>query len=487
MSIEGESTSVASFSSAPSSSIGSFSSFETSGLSGGMFNPSTSFADFAPMTSEYISPISLDTGFVVNQPTEIPSVFEIGLADINLDPDVPEYQIPQAFYDAFEKPSAEEFTPPSYLESIPRLAPSFDKLRTPLAQDYSLEPTFIEMPELAEISAEILEAPSLEILDRKIEELVPDLQPIEEVFNEATIVEEIIQSEVVATITDENIIQEIIPESVPFDSLAQDNSVKEIVPAIIIGEAAENLVSLAEAPPILPDSISEPIVIPNAIQAATTLESLKVAGIEEAQATELVRTALIQSGIEPEAAEQILTQITQQTKTAVEEQIMVDEIEIPEREKEERQERKTEYKFVVDEKALAERESALGKALDKAPLILKDGKETVDIYQVIAGLPTESEKPAVISEILDQPGIPIVPDGDESYREAVNALWSLDQLSKEVIFRRGREIFEKLPPVKISETGKAVKEIDVERVLSSKLDPILKTKNFITYNIPNNN
>lgn len=445
MSIERDSISVDSFSFAPSSSIGSFSSFESSlDLSGGSFNPTTNFSDFVPMTSEFISPISLDTGF---EKTIIPSAFEVGLADINLNPDVvaeiaETVEVPQSYYDAFEEPTPEEiFTPPTYLESI-------------------IEPTFITEPEITEIPDEILETPTLEILDRKI---------VEEALEETAIV-------------NEEIIQEIIPELVI-------QNAEQMVSEDVIVEAAEELISLSETTSILPDVISEPVIIPEVIQASRTYESLVTAGIEEAQATELVQTALIKSGIELEAAQQIVTEITTGTETDLEvEQIIAEEIEISEEEKEEKQERKTEYKFVIDEKALKEREAALGKALVKAPSELKDGKETVDIYQVIKELPTESEKPSVISEILDQTGILIISaDGDESYREAINALRSLDKLSKEVVFQRGREIFEKLPPVRIAETGIAVKEIDVERVLSSKLDSILKTKKYITYNKPNNN
>jgi len=47
---------------------------------GGTFS-SASFLDYSPMAAADLGPISLDT--------PIPSVFETGLADINLDPDLP--------------------------------------------------------------------------------------------------------------------------------------------------------------------------------------------------------------------------------------------------------------------------------------------------------------------------------------------------------------------------------------------------------------
>ncbi|MFA5932514.1 MAG: hypothetical protein WCV81_05970 [Microgenomates group bacterium] len=387
------------------SSFSSFSSFETSGLSGGSLNPSIDI---------FNSP-SIDI-------TPIPSIFNESFADINLDPDVPTYEVPQAFRDAFTEDSVEEILiPSSYLESI-------------------IEPSFFSEPEIVEISDEILEAPLSQILDREIEE----------------------------ALTEENIIQEIVPELVI-------QNIEQMVSEDVIVEVAENLASLSEVTSILPEILSDPISIPEAIQASITYESLITAGIEEASATELVQTALIQSGTEPEAVAQIMKQTiikSEQKVTEIEKTEVIEE-EVAEEEK--KQIKKPQYKFVLDAEALAKRDEALKKAVEGIP------EEMIDAEIVAAGMPTEIENRAVKSGILTKNMLDFLSpfyQGDGAYRLFVAAIGKLGLKTKWEILQKGWELNRRFIPVTISESGQEAGEEDVKRVLNPKPNAVLNLRNF---------
>lgn len=116
------------------SSIGSFSSefsfadtisysppLDISGLDGGSFQPNFSFRN----TLELFSTVDNSGSCQSPAPAsvtpeknniEIPEVFEIGLAESNLDPDIQDSEIPQVYYDAFKEDNLLE--PQSFSESI---------------------------------------------------------------------------------------------------------------------------------------------------------------------------------------------------------------------------------------------------------------------------------------------------------------------------------------------------------------------------------
>lgn len=147
-----------SISSAPSfgGGVESFSFADTVPLSapseislGGSYRPEFNFAD-------------LDNSFGINLTgrTSMPSVFETGLADINLDPDLPNYEIPQVFYDAFS--DEDLLNPQQYFEQI-----NIVDIPKPEPQNNIIEQiNYSNKPEIDQIEAKIESVIPSEIEDR---------------------------------------------------------------------------------------------------------------------------------------------------------------------------------------------------------------------------------------------------------------------------------------------------------------------------------
>lgn len=184
---------------------------------GGTFS-SASFLDCSPIASVDLSP----------SPMSVPSVFETGLADINLDPDLPSYEIPQVFTDAFS--SEELLDPPLFSEQINVLDIPTIASESPVIEqiNYSTE------AKLTELFGEPLTALKLEILDRKVEDLTGF---------EPTLVK------IVLPKVNESIIQEIAAEVI-------DQNIEQVVSGPALQEAVKELAILTEMPAVLPEEPS---------------------------------------------------------------------------------------------------------------------------------------------------------------------------------------------------------------------------------------
>ncbi|MDD2822480.1 MAG: hypothetical protein PHQ59_00185 [Candidatus Daviesbacteria bacterium] len=452
MSIEGESISVDSFSSVGAgisalsspgigmgsefSSFSNFSSFETSGLSGGSLNPGV----------DIFSSPSIDI-------TPIPSIFNESLADINLDPTIPSFEVPQIFQEAFTDNFAEDIlTPPTYLESI------LESSRPSSVFDIPIETNIDTIFEQTNFMPDIEE---------------PISQPEEFADLKAPVIEEIVQSEAIFDLIDENIIHQPIPELISLDT---DQINDEPV-----FKAAEELVSLSEQSPALSEIVTTSIetseilqisdqAYPEIAQATIAYESLITAGIAETQAVELVENALIQAGNEPEIVTQMMVQAQLKSEQKVS---VVEEVEAIEK-AEERVQKEAQYKFVLDEDALANRDEVLKLAVESV-IEGAEGEEIIDARIVAANMLTEIENQAVKSGILTKNILEVVSlfyQGDGSYRLFVSAIGKLGLQSRLEILKRGLEFNRKFIPVTIAENGKRAEEEDVKRVVNHQPNSI---------------
>jgi hypothetical protein len=173
----------------------------------------------------------------------------------------------------------------------------------------------------------------------------------------------------------------------------------------------------------------------------------------------------MQTDLEPLIATEPLTQ----------EEAAADTLSLDLKDKDQKEEEiRNNYKFVVDENALASRNSALEQAVGKAVFVDAEGNELVDSKAVAANMPTESESPDIMSEILPKFVIEVfgLEKGDGSYRPFVEAVSGLGIIAPNSILESGQKINNELPPVAVKPSGREVGEKDVERVFEFKREPI---------------
>ena len=394
---------------------------------GGTFS-SASFLDYSPMAAADLGPISLDTPIPSVFETgladinldpdlpnyEIPEAFRIGLAEVNLDPDVPDSDVPQAFHDAFS--DQELLDPISYSEEINIVdIPNMEaQIETIEQLDYSIEPEISQTEaKLAEIFEEPLTAPKVEILAFQGDALELHLE-------------------------------------------LQNNQHKNT------GVITE-----------IPIGLAEVIVKPEIAQATVTYESLKTAGIGESEAITLTQNALVLTGAKPEVAEQTMVQIAIGTKTTVEIESDIEREGEPSYAKASvGEEKKIELKFVVDEKALQSRNEALKQAVEMVSPQADMGEDIIDSSSVAVLMPSEVRNPGVLSGILPKYFIELLNHGDGAYRLAVRYIKDLGKQSRQKILEKGLEINSKLPSVTVALNGEEVGKPDIERVLSYQPSPI---------------
>lgn len=463
------------------SSIGS--SIATAAPSfGGGIESSFSFADTAPLSfsPDLSAGGSFEPGFDFGIENSVPSVFETGLSDINLDPDLPAYQIPEAFRvglaDINLDPDITEtnnYEVPEVFEiglAESNLDPGISDIEIPQVFQDSFKEDLL-VPELYSEAVNIIDLPYIEPQNNIIEQINYSIEP------------EIAQAEAKILVEDCRVLAAASPRN--------DSNELAVTPEPQIEIQAQDQTAINEVQKIGKVEIVENedipgIALPQMQQSIQTYEALINAGIKTEQAGILVEQALIRAGTEPEVAQKVATQIKTGALIKTKNQVKQEAREELEEEDEEEKKKKKikKLKFVVDGRALTERDSAFKRAVDQAPGEIKNGMEIIDSNIAVALMPTEVERVSVKSSILSPYEIELfgIEPGDGSYREATERIRNLGKISRKDFYLKGYDIFRALPPVAIEEDGQEVKEEDVDRVRRNNPDPIRALRKIVVYN-----